>query len=128
MAEFVGVDLHQRYCLIVRMDAQGQVLDRTRVATEATALRTYFDRLDPMAQIVVEATGNWMYVADVLSDRQLVLAHPWKTRAIAAARIKTDTLDATTLAHLLRTNLIPAPIWPRRRSGSGGSWCDAVPG
>lgn len=107
MAEFVGVDLHQRYCLIVRMDAQGQVLDRTRVATEATALRTYFDRLDPMAQIVVEATGNWMYVADVLSDRQLVLAHPWKTRAIAAARIKTDTLDATTLAHLLRTNLIP---------------------
>ncbi len=107
MSEFVGVDLHQRYCLIVRLDAEGRLLERRRVSTEAATLRTYFERLDSTAQIVVEATGNWMYFADLLHDRHLVLAHPWKTRAIAAARIKTDTLDAMTLAHLLRANLIP---------------------
>jgi transposase len=34
------------------------------------------------------------------------LANPLKTKAIAEARIKTDKLDAQTLAHLLRSNLI----------------------
>ena len=35
------------------------------------------------------------------------LAHPLRTRAIAAARVKTDAVDAKTLAHLLRTGLLP---------------------
>lgn len=108
MAEVVGIDLHQQYCMIVRMDASGRLLDRRRVPTEASALRAYFAEVDPAAPIAFEATGNWMYLADLLHDRHLVLAHPSKTRAIAAARIKTDTLDATTLAHLLRADLIPS--------------------
>jgi transposase len=42
------------------------------------------------------------------------LAHPLKTGAIAEAWIKTDRVDATMLAHLLRTNLLPAAyIAPR---------------
>ena len=36
------------------------------------------------------------------------LAHPWKLRAIAAAKLKNDQVDARMLAHLLRTGLIPA--------------------
>ena len=35
------------------------------------------------------------------------LAHPLRTQAIAAARVKTDAVDAKTLAHLLRTGLLP---------------------
>ena len=34
------------------------------------------------------------------------LANPLKTKAIAQARIKTDTLDARTLAHLLKSDLV----------------------
>ena len=34
------------------------------------------------------------------------LANPLKTKAIAEARIKTDKLDARTLAHLLRSDLV----------------------
>ena len=48
------------------------------------------------------------YTADV------VLAHPLKTRAIAEARIKTDTIDATTLAELLRLDGIPKAYIPPR--------------
>jgi transposase len=36
-----------------------------------------------------------------------VLAHPLKVRAIAEARVKTDKVDAHTLAQLLRADLIP---------------------
>jgi len=45
---------------------------------------------------------------------ELHLAHPLRTEAIAAARVKTDAVDARTLAHLLRTDLLPeAYIAPR---------------
>lgn len=45
---------------------------------------------------------------------ELHLAHPLRTEAIAAARLKTDAVDARTLAHLLRTDLLPeAYIAPR---------------
>ena len=40
------------------------------------------------------------------------MAHPLKTRLIAEARIKTDTIDSEILAHLLRANLIPEAYAP----------------
>ena len=36
-----------------------------------------------------------------------VVAHPLKIRAIADAKIKSNSIDAKTLAHLLRADLIP---------------------
>jgi hypothetical protein len=41
----------------------------------------------------VEGTGNWMYLYETIEKHvpEIVLAHPLKTRAIAEARIKTDT-------------------------------------
>ena len=45
---------------------------------------------------------------------ELHLAHPLRTKAIAAARVKTDAVDARTLAQLLRADLLPeAYIAPR---------------
>jgi hypothetical protein len=35
------------------------------------------------------------------------MAHPLATKAISSARVKNDSVDARTLAHLLRTNLLP---------------------
>src|SRR5437868_14070135 len=53
---------------------------------------------------------NWGHIYDVLSEieqvEEVVLAHPLKTRLIAEAQIKTDSLDALALATLLRDNLI----------------------
>ena len=40
-------------------------------------------------------------------DIDRVVAHPLKTRAIADAKIKSDSIDARTLAHLLRADLVP---------------------
>ena len=38
---------------------------------------------------------------------EVKLAHPLKVKAIAEARIKTDSIDSQTLAYLLRADLIP---------------------
>ncbi len=43
---------------------------------------------------------------------EVLLAHPAKVRAIADARIKSDTIDSQTLAYLLRADLIPEPYAP----------------
>jgi len=40
----------------------------------------------------------------------ITVAHPLKVRAIADAKIKHDSMDAGTLARLLRTDLIP-PVY-----------------
>jgi transposase len=68
---------------------------------------------------VVEASYNWGPVYDWLDEiaEEVVLAHPSKVRAIAEARIKTDTIDtidSETLAHLLRADLIPAAYAPSK--------------
>ena len=56
-----------------------------------------------------ESTGNlWIKTYEAFEDRgiPIELANPMKVRAIAEASVKTDKVDARTLAHLLRTNLI----------------------
>src|SRR5205807_9270551 len=60
--------------------------------------------------------GNWMWLYEQIEERQpdVVLAHPLRTKAIASARIKTDKIDATTLAYLLRADLVPAAYIPPR--------------
>ena len=58
---------------------------------------------------VCEATANlWLktYQAFEKYDIAVKLANPLKTKAIAEAKIKTDTLDARTLAHLLTSDLV----------------------
>ena len=58
----------------------------------------------------MEACWNWGWLYDLLGQidqvGEVVLAHPYKTRLIAEAQIKTDRIDAQTLAKLLRGDLI----------------------
>jgi len=63
---------------------------------------------------VFEASRNWPYYAELLRPHcaEIVMAHPLRVRAIASARIKTDTIDSDTLADLLRAGLIPESHMP----------------
>jgi len=45
------------------------------------------------------------------------LAHPLKMKAIADAKVKTDKIDVTILAHLLRADLIPEAYVPKVEDG-----------
>ena len=42
------------------------------------------------------------------------LSHPLKTKAIAYAKVKTDKVDSATLAHLLRSSLLPLSYVPEK--------------
>lgn len=69
-------------------------------------------RLGEPLKVVIEARRNWGMMYDLLEELgvDITVAHPLKVRAIADAKIKHDSMDAGTLARLLRTDLIP-PVY-----------------
>ena len=87
-----------------------------RIVNDPQTFLELLEGIDGESKIALEATYGWEWLADVLEEAgyELHLAHPLRTEAIAAARVKTDAGDARTLAHLLRTDLLPeAYIAPR---------------
>jgi transposase len=112
---WVGIDLHRRRSFVTAIDEQGEVSLRRRITNDPDAFLELLG--DPEGtHVALEATYGWEWLADLLADAgfELHLAHPLRTRAIAAARVKTDAVDAATLAQLLRAGLLPeAYIAPR---------------
>lgn len=76
------------------------------------------------ARVVLESTGNWAFIYDTLEPyvSELILAHSKEVKAIAHARVKSDEIDADTLFHLLRADLIPTAYIPPREVRDRRDW------
>lgn len=111
---YVGMDIGKKWHYVVVMDSLGRIDQQQKLPADPFVVRRFFETLEGPCRVVVEATGHWMAVYDQVEAcvQEVVLAHPLKVRAIASARIKTDKIDATTLAHLLRADLIPRAYIP----------------
>ena len=113
---WVGIDLHRSRSQVAVLDDHGSELISRRIANDPQTFLELLAEIDGESKIALEATYGWEWLADVLQDAgyELHLAHPLRTKAIASARVKNDAVDARTLAHLLRTGLLPeAYIAPR---------------
>lgn len=107
---YLGVDLHRNLSHIVALDGAGEVvLERRFGNSPAEFLRVFGELAPEPLEVVFEATYGWSWFAELLADAGIPahMAHPLATKAIAAGRVKNDAVDARTLAHLLRTNLLP---------------------
>jgi transposase len=112
----VGIDLHRNRSQIAVIDGQGELSLSRRIVNDRETFLALLAGLEGESRIAVEATYGWEWLAELLEDAgyEIHLAHPLRTRAIAAARVKTDAVDAKTLAHLLRADLLPeAYVAPR---------------
>jgi transposase len=112
----VGIDLHKSRSHVAVLDEGGRRLLSRRIYNDPATFLELLGEIDGESKIALEATYGWEWLADVLEEAgyELHLAHPLRTKAIASARVKTDSVDALTLAHLLRTELLPeAYIAPR---------------
>ena len=88
------------------VDATGTRICEARIDENApAAFAAYFKALAEESKVVIEACWNWGWLYDLLREvdgiKDVVLAHPFKTRLIADAQIKNDRLDARALATLL---------------------------
>ena len=106
-----SIDLHKRVLQVASMRADGEaVLRETRMPACERALGSYLRQWPGCRhRVVVETTGSWYWVADLLREHgaELKLAHAAKVEAITAAKVKTDDVDARTLLTMLRLNLVP---------------------
>ncbi|WP_216365588.1 IS110 family transposase [Sphingobium sp. SA916] len=110
----IGVDYHKAYTHLVVQDGGGKVLRSGKVKNDPRSLAGFLSPYLENSHAVMEASRNWTVMYDWLDELcdDVILAHPLKVKAIADAKIKTDKIDATILAHLLRADLIPESYVP----------------
>jgi len=106
--QYVGIDLHRRRSVIVRMDSEGNKLETTHIANDPVALSLEVAKAGSDPEVVLEACYGWYWAADLLEAQgaRVHLAHPsglrWEGR-----RVKNDEIDATDLADRLRMGRLP---------------------
>ena len=111
---YLGIDDHKWFDTIAAINQEGETLKIIpRVRKNAQDFSTFLNSLgtDKSFKAVLEAGRNWGVTYDLLESlpevEEVILANPFKVKAIASAYLKTDTVDALTLANLLRVNCIP---------------------
>ena len=114
MQTYVGVDYHKSYSYINVSDEKGNVLREGKINNDKEQLKRFLAKYAENSKAVMEATRNWTVMYDWLEEEveEVILAHPLKVKAIAEAKIKTDKIDASTLGHLLRADMIPEAYVP----------------
>jgi len=112
---YVGLDVHKEFCQASVLNEKGFEEDNLRFPTTQRGLESFLDRFED-ASFVLESTGVWEFVYEIIEEKgfPVKLAHPLKVRAIAEASVKTDKVDARTLAKLLRLDMVPESFVPSK--------------
>lgn len=111
MGRCIGLDVHRDFAQVAVWE-KGRVTDAGRVPTSPEGLREFAQTLRKTDTVALEATMNTAAIAGLLAERagKVVVSNPFKTRAIAEAKIKTDKVDARVLAELLAADYLPS-VW-----------------
>jgi transposase len=112
---YVGMDIHKQFTVAVAKDKEGNFLAEEKFDNHKCNFERFLKDFCPEeTKIVIESTSIWEYIYEILDGMkyEVKLANPTKTKAIAEARIKTDSVDASTLCDLLRANLVAESYIP----------------
>src|SRR5512132_3691021 len=90
--QYVGIDLHRRRSVIVRMTGQGEVLETVRIDNDPVALSLELAKAGPDPEVVLEATYGYYSAADLLQAfcSKVHLAHPLGVKMFGYQRVNTD--------------------------------------
>jgi plasmid stabilization system protein ParE len=106
--QFVGIDLHRRRSVMVRMTESGDRLETVRILHDRDQLAAVMARAGQAPEVVLEATYGWYWAGDALAElgANVHLAHPLGVKAFSYRRVKNER-DAADLADLLRMGRLP---------------------
>jgi transposase len=110
---YVGLDVHKKMCYGTVMDEEGNIVKQAKFSNDHKDLTLFMKGLR-QTKIVMESGYCWQPLYDALEEagHDVRLAHPKEVKALA--KKKTDKVDSETLAHLLRTDLLPESYVPPR--------------
>ena len=84
--QIVGMDLHRRRSVLVRMTETGEHLETVRISNDPEYLRQVMARAGEAPEVVLEATYGWYWAADTLAElgATVHLAHPLGVKMFAS--------------------------------------------
>jgi transposase len=109
---YAALDLHEKSIQCVLKDDPGKAMKEAKMAE----ILEFLDGTH--AYVVMESGYNHQRIRDVLKEKgyDVKVAHPLMAKAIAYAKVKTDKVDARTLADLLRADMIPESYVPDEKT------------
>lgn len=111
---YVGLDVHKSYCYYAMVDSRGSEVKKDRFRTRSEELERFADDLPEGSKVAIESSASGIFVYEKLDDLgiEVHLAHPTMVRPFAKQHVKTDKVDATVLAQLLRMEYLPESYVP----------------
>lgn len=109
---YAALDLHESSIQCVVKDSDGRIVKESKVGKDEGEILKFLDGTH--ASVVMESGYNYQFIHDLLMEKgyEVKVAHPLMVKAIAYAKVKSDKVDARTLADLLRTDMIPESYVP----------------
>ena len=107
--KYVGLDVHKATIVIAVLNAVGQVVMQTVIATDAQMLREFFKGLSGTVSVALEegTQSAWLYALLRPLVKDVVVCNPRYNKLIEVGN-KGDQIDAEKLAHLLRLGALKA--------------------
>lgn len=101
--KYVGMDVHKATIVIAVLNAVGQSVMQTVIATDAQLLREFFKGLSGSISVVLEEGTHaaWLYALLKPLVKEVVVCNPRHNKLLEVGN-KGDQLDAEKLAQLLR--------------------------
>ena len=92
--QVVGMDLHRRRSVLVRMTEDGRRLGVARITNSPAELCRVIAQAGESPRVVLEGTYGWYWAADTLAaaGAEVHLAHPLGVKAFTYRRVKNDPL------------------------------------
>lgn len=105
--QYCGLDLGRKSSNFCIKNESRRIIREGKVRNRIAELTSVFGQMKPM-KVVIEASGKAFWLADLLRGmgHEPIVVDPGRTKAIGAARIKHDRLDARILADLCAADLL----------------------
>lgn len=105
---YAGIDVHRKTSYISIIDEKGNQVAQKNLPSEEEEILGFLGQMPEAPKVAMESSSAWYWIYDSLTSQgyEVVVTNPRKTKAIGAAKIKNDKLDAHMLAQLLRADLV----------------------
>ena len=115
---YIGLDIHRDFAEVAVLEPGHPVRSWGRIVARPAELRAFAETLRADDAVALEVTINTWAIAHLLGEHagRVVVSNPYRTRAIAEAKIKTDKVDAAVLAQLLAADYLPEVWQPDERT------------
>jgi transposase len=115
---FYGLDVHREFIQVCQLDAKGANRKEYRIGGTAEEIDRWAQGLGRRDQVVLETTFHTWAIHAIVAQYagRVVVANSLQVKAIAHAKIKTDKVDAYTLARLLHANFLPSVELPDEKT------------